>query len=259
MDTDTCGPLPCFLVLEWWNKNRGSIRLFLEFYVIDIQNESYEDLRDASLWVDEDSVDVLPVIKYVTSAQYLQVNLGFWEFIYRKTEMGYQVFFPNLRSLVHDHISEYPFITDELLVESVGTRNIIIPSLRRLSLLSNEGDIDESSEIEVRASLPFPSHWSTLTIVSFYGIDLSLGFWSRFIRSLPHLQWVNLYVDTFDDSDYTVPMEYTHSYLITLTIMIYYFSSSPSVLFSHLHLPAVQDLTLAFFSTPWKDDGITEL
>ncbi|KAF9471808.1 hypothetical protein BDN70DRAFT_998480 [Pholiota conissans] len=245
--------------LKWWNKNRGSLRPFLEFYVIDIENESYEGLRDASLWVDEDSVDVLTVMKYVASAQFLQVNLGFWEFIYRKTAIGYQVFFPNLRSLVHDHISEYPFISDEFFVGSVATRNIIIPSLRRLSLQDNNGDDDEGIEIELTASLTFPSHWSTLTEVSFYGIDLSLGFWFRFMRSLPYLQWFSLYTGICDTSDYTVPMEYTHSHLTTLTISIFHFSSSPSVLFSHLHLPALQDLTLAFLCTPWKDDGITEL
>ncbi|KAF9479247.1 hypothetical protein BDN70DRAFT_895109 [Pholiota conissans] len=34
---------------------------------------------------------------------------------------------------------------------------------------------------------------------------------------------------------------------------------SPSMLFSRLRLPALQDLTLAFCCTPWMCDGITEL
>ncbi|KAF9479249.1 hypothetical protein BDN70DRAFT_895111 [Pholiota conissans] len=235
--------------LQWWNKNRGSIPPFLAISMKIIYYEPAQYSSDASSWVDGGSDAVASVIKYFTSAQYLETDKTFWDVIHCIMGREDQIMFPNVCSLVQMSMKD-PLFLDVSRIGSEDVARDIFPSIRHLSLESGRGSI------RYTASLSFPSHWSILTHVSF-NIDASVGFWCRFIRYVPTLQ--SAYLVSFDSSDFTVPVEYTQSHLTTLFMESRNFSLQPSLLFSRLHLPALQELTLSFSTFAWYDNEKMEL
>ncbi|KAF9471011.1 hypothetical protein BDN70DRAFT_888539 [Pholiota conissans] len=150
------------------------------------------------------------------------------------------------------------FAPDQKLIGSVADANNVLPSLRYLSLYYGE-----RYTTIFPSSFSCPSHWSTLTHICFFGIEIAPNFWPSFIRCVPNLEWAYIYSSGQSDEEgiNREPFEYTHVHLATLWLALHHGNLSPRSLFARLHLPALQELTLHFQSSSWSDpdDGITEL
>ncbi|KAF9471810.1 hypothetical protein BDN70DRAFT_901044 [Pholiota conissans] len=245
--------------LLWWDKNRGSIPPFIRYIsVYNVDRTSPKYLHSKSIWVDGDSEAVKSVLKYLTSAQHLDAGRGFWDEIRRRIDGGDQLLFPNLHTQRQDNV-ESQFVPDQELVGSVAAANDVIPSLRHLSL-----HYGETHTMLFPHDFSFSSHWSALTHISFFDIQVALSFWPSFIRCVPNLQWAYIFSGGHVREEGVVnrePFEYTQVHLETLWLIFHHRVLSPRSLFARLHLPALQELTLDFDYTPWNDpdDGISEL
>ncbi|KAF9479228.1 hypothetical protein BDN70DRAFT_984452 [Pholiota conissans] len=244
--------------LQWWDKNRGTIPPFLSISVKTIYNASLRYQKSESIWVDEECEAVKSVLKFITSAQYLDAGYGFWDEIQRRIDGGDQLLFPNLHTLRQDNV-ESDFVPDQELVGSVAAANDVIPSLRHLSL-----QFGKKYTMLFPHNFSFPSHWSALTHISFFDIPVALSFWPSFIRCVPNLQWAYIFSDGLvheEGVDDIESFECTQVHLETLWLIFHHSGLSPSSLFARLHLPTLKELTLDFHSSSWSDpdDGIIEL
>ncbi|KAF9479243.1 hypothetical protein BDN70DRAFT_879008 [Pholiota conissans] len=244
--------------LQWWDKNRGSIPPFLSISVNIFDCISPEDQESDPIWVDGDSEAVKSVLKYLTSAQYLDAGYGFWDEIRRRIDGGDQILFPNLHTLRQESLYSN-FAPDQELIGSMAAANNIIPPLRHLNLRYG---IEKAMIFPYNFS--FPVHWSTLTHISFFDIHVAPNFWPSFIRCVPNLQWAYIFSGGSgheEEINNRKPRKCTQVHLATLWFISYNMEFSPSSLFARLHLPALQELTLDFDSSSWsnRNDGITEL
>ncbi|KAF9479233.1 hypothetical protein BDN70DRAFT_932733 [Pholiota conissans] len=245
--------------LQWWDKNRGSIPPFLRISIWRIHHNSSRYQNSKSIWVDGDSEAVKSVLKYITSAQYLDAKRGFWEEIRRRIKRGDQILFPNLRTISQRNPGSH-FVPDQKRIGSVADANNVLPSLRHLSLY-----FAGRYTAVFPFNFSFPSHWSTLTHIYFFDIEITPNFWPSFIRCVPNLEWAYIYSDGLGNLDEEginrEPFKYTHVHLATLWLALHHRELSPSLLFAHLHLPALKELTLDFHSNLWRNPntGLTEL
>ncbi|KAF9479239.1 hypothetical protein BDN70DRAFT_932736 [Pholiota conissans] len=245
--------------LQWWDKNRGSIPPFLRISISKIDHDSSRYQNSKSIWVDGDSEAVKSVLKYITSAQYLDAERGFWEEIRRRIDRGDQILFPNLHTIRQRNPGSH-FTPAQKLIGSVADANNVLPSLRHIILYYGGRYI-----AVFPFNFSFPSHWSMLTHIYFYCIDITPNFWPSFIRCIPNLEWAYIYSighsNLNEEGINREPFKYTHVHLATLWLALSHRELSPSSLFAHLHLPALKELTLNFHSNLWRnpDTGITEL
>jgi hypothetical protein len=240
----------------WWKRNQGSMAPFLR---LDINRDYGTQDRPLA----EDGMTFL--LKYMTSAQYLQVDPDFWKQIHDKIAVGDQVIFPSLHTLVTVQ-QDQNFHRAQVLVGLVPTHT---PSaLRRLSLNSS-------------STLPrdgvIPNHWSKLTHLSLHESAISVTSWFSLMRGLPELQWAFIssfgfgllhLLDKFNIEDYTAPpAKYTHHQLSTLILTggahstDYTVTASPlTLLFGSLYLPALRTLTLSSLADSWEEpDTISDI
>jgi hypothetical protein len=239
--------------LLWWKKKQGSIPPFLrlDIEVSDITNN----------WapiVEGDGIAF--ILKYASSAQYLDIPPLFWGRIYEKFEIGDQVALANAHTLVtygygEQHGIKYYFYDAQFIIGLMPTH---APSaLRRLVI-----DMDDPCH-----NTPIPNHWSTLTHLAMKTREFPLNFWFSLTRGLPDLQWVYIEFKCLTGiEECAKPTKCTLSHLSTL------FIRSPrddfgdseefpfSSLMTDLHLPVLRSLFLCSEALSWKDHhALTEL
>ncbi|KAF8189040.1 hypothetical protein BJ912DRAFT_1106193 [Pholiota molesta] len=230
--------------VRWWKAKQGGIPPRLAFKVGQIGrgNENQKPTTSNAVFL----------FDYLTSAQCLELDMFFWDWILTKLVARHPVNFPSLHTVLtedeHTLSGTHPFYDLQTFQTALS-----LPALRRLSLM----------EVKFLNAFVFPTQWSALTHLSLHA-SVSLLSWFSLIRAVPRLRWghFDLTLDTppFDIPHGTPhPPQCTIAALTTLSIVIRSTLERSAVfplsaLFTALHLPAVHTLALA---TPgarvWED------
>ncbi|KAF8189054.1 hypothetical protein BJ912DRAFT_1042419 [Pholiota molesta] len=230
--------------VRWWKAKQGGIPPRLAFKVGQIGrgNENQKPTTSNAVFL----------FDYLTSAQCLELDMFFWDWILTKLVARHPVNFPSLHTVLtedeHTLSGTHPFYDLQTFQTALS-----LPALRRLSLM----------EVKFLNAFVFPTQWSALTHLSLHA-SVSLLSWFSLIRAVPRLRWghFDLTLDTppFDIPHGTPhPPQCTIPGLTTLSVVVRSTLERSAVfplsaLFTGLHLPAVHTLAL---STPgarvWED------
>ncbi|KAF9484210.1 hypothetical protein BDN70DRAFT_182710 [Pholiota conissans] len=235
-----------FTILQWWEKNQGGMPPYLCLNA-DIYEEAARSRSD--VWVLDGLSALMP---YISSAQYLEIDLFFWDQISKWNGCGFQDACSNLHTLVSfwarlptDWERGYPEI-----ISYRPTHSQPASLLRRLNIC------DALLRDDALILLNLPS----LTHVSLHNITISLSFWMSFIRAIPNLTWgyFDIYkMRTWND---TKPTKSLLPNLISLSVTLQDLDKSLCILFTNLHMPALQTLCLSSFNGRWRTiDAIAEV
>ncbi|KAF9480411.1 hypothetical protein BDN70DRAFT_894193 [Pholiota conissans] len=118
------------------------------------------------------------ILKYFTSAQYLDLHFIYWILLENWSKS--KLIFPNLQTLVVQDVrilntkSFHPVLTDLSSIEN---------SFQLHCLGVNGIEFCDPS---------VPPHWSVLTHQSMSKVAIHLDFWYLFMREIPQLQWAAL-------------------------------------------------------------------
>ncbi|KAF8187802.1 hypothetical protein BJ912DRAFT_969724, partial [Pholiota molesta] len=163
--------------IQWWRMRQGQIAPFLSFDIEEC------DCRSLDLKLTSDSMPFL--LEYISSAQYLELGLFFWDLIQQTIQAGHQLVFPNLHTVLLERTYSSKDSQAFYRIQSDLPAHAF-PTLRRLSI----------SEVAPANDFAIPAHWSTLTHISLNSISISLDFWLSFIRAVPNIQWGSFAIAT---------------------------------------------------------------
>ncbi|KAF8171518.1 hypothetical protein BJ912DRAFT_995466 [Pholiota molesta] len=188
------------------------------------------------------------LLEYITSAQYLDIDISYCFWIHEKIKAGDPVVFSNLHTalIIHnrerDNFNTIPFYQIQTLLPADA-----FPALRRLFIMEPKSLHD----------FIIPTHWSMLTHLS---LDISITpvFWLSLIRAVPRLQFgcFDLAIGathSLSSIDTDTPLSFTRCVLPDLTMLAISLRCTEKVrylvplsfLFTRLHLPAVRTLALS--------------
>ncbi|KAF9470170.1 hypothetical protein BDN70DRAFT_939967 [Pholiota conissans] len=197
------------------------------------------------------------ILDYLSTAQYLDVDVFFWQFICDRIEDGYPIKFPNLHSLVRNQNASN--LVDAVFQHSqmsIGNQPNLSPSALRRLCINGDVLLDKA----------FPAHWSMLTSISMSEVDISLVFWYDILREVPQLEHgyfnINHIECVFPIT--TIPNKCTHHRLATLFVELEDMRELVEFpllqLFANLHLPVLRTLSLSSHAESWsKHLAFTEL
>ncbi|KAF8180587.1 hypothetical protein BJ912DRAFT_1062363 [Pholiota molesta] len=219
--------------VRWWKAKQGGIPPRLAFKVGEIDRGDGSPKPATS--------DAAFLFEYLTAAQYLELDMFFWDWIIAKLLTGHPIDFPSVHTVLAEGDPTMNGIHAFYQLQTLLTPSSSLPALRRLSL----------------------TEWSALTHLSLHA-SVSLLSWLPLIRAVPRLRWghfnLTLVTPPFDIPHGTPhPPQCTIAALTTLSIVIRSTLERSAVfplsaLFTALHLPAVHTLALA---TPgarvWED------
>jgi hypothetical protein len=228
--------------IQWWRMRQGQIAPFLSFDIEEC------DCRSLDLKLTSDSMPFL--LEYISSAQYLELGLFFWNLIQQTIQAGHQLVFPNLYTVLLERTYSSKDSQAFYRIQS-GLPAHAFPTLRRLSI----------SEVAPANDFAIPAHWSTLTHISLNSISISLDFWLSFIRAVPNIQWGSFAIATGALSGIPRPSPplCTLRELDTLSVYVSARLARSDVfplsfLFTNLRIPAVHTLSLsAPGAKAWSD------
>jgi hypothetical protein len=239
--------------IMWWKKNQGSIAPFLYF---DLEVIYEYEVIDRSRLLAGDGLTFL--LKYMSSAQYLQLPEMIWELVEEKLKDGYQFICPNLHTMATTN--QWAYDTGSWITDAFFRAQTLIgrlpnqpPSaLRRLTIDKN--DMPYAFNV-------IPTLWSSLTHLSLNNVGIHLSFWFPLIRAIPDLQWAFIYFNEIVDIDeYLAPTEHVLPYLATLFVGMPWGDKlhfRPGLLFAGLRLPALR--TLSFSCLKMDHEHIPEI
>ncbi|KAF8175326.1 hypothetical protein BJ912DRAFT_988847 [Pholiota molesta] len=218
--------------LRWWKRNQGQISPFLR---LDVDRFDHNPSVTLHTRKPRGSSEAF-LLDYITSAQYLDINVFYWHLLRDTLQAGYPVVFPNLHTVLAELTATptNPFYQLQTLLPAYA-----LPALRRLSI-SNQYTL--------------PTHLVALTHLHLHPA-VSIVIWHSFIRALPHLQWGCIEVTPSHIQEPIAqstppPPPYTHVALTTLSLLVRGMFARTTVLplsllFTGLHLSAVRTLSLA--------------
>ncbi|KAF9471802.1 hypothetical protein BDN70DRAFT_938673 [Pholiota conissans] len=226
--------------------NQGTIAPFLEFNIDLYYLQDHPDIDEDRLF-NGNSLDFLLI--YLTSAQYICIGLFFWKQIQGRIVRGEQITFPNLRTLAR-------------ALQRDDQGSITLLHAQAHIVLMSSGSPSQLRHLYIaNAQIPnarihpddklIPHHWTTLTHISLWHVNINSGFWLSLIRAVPNLKWGYFKIDKLimcDLEDFTDPTMCTLFHLATLFVL-YYDMDSPEefplgLLFRNLHFPILKTLSL---------------
>ncbi|KAF9480404.1 hypothetical protein BDN70DRAFT_992746 [Pholiota conissans] len=235
--------------LRWWHTNQASKPPFIS---LGLDNEwgMVKKVDPCS----EDALDFL--MEYLNTAQSLILDDSrFWSQLHVWAKHQNQPLYPNLHTLAGEADSfgsiEYSFYHFQHLVGLLSNPNQL--SLRYLRL-----------QYLTMTNASVPAHWSMLTGVSFTLLTTTINFWDAFIRSVPNMQFLRIYIKSLNERQLNTRSAatlYTHHQLHEMVIEVTEYGSAPVDTFVYnLRLPALRFLTLHSKSGTWRNgQGVIEL
>ncbi|KAF9471084.1 hypothetical protein BDN70DRAFT_998739 [Pholiota conissans] len=207
-------------LIRWWRERHGGLHPFVVMDAVFWEPVEQDQLAD------EDAVAY--ILEYLTSAQYLDIDLTFWdELNYRKLAC------PNLHTLVLDGHEDYDLEAAFWNAQSVISLVAGSP-LRRLSLY--DGSLYQEN------SPGFHETWASLTHIALQSVTISLDFWFNLFSAVPALQWAYANISEVEveheNSVCCVMSQLSSLFLITRDCDI-------SVALSGLRLPALRTLSIS--------------
>jgi hypothetical protein len=236
--------------IRWWRNNQGTtVAPYLRF---SVKTKKHREIKQ------ELSVDGMRfVLEYLMSEQYLELDSFYWERIQKRIEAGDVFGFPHLHTLAKSQRDENELFYFHQVQGLLRTHTA--PALRRSFVKSDELHPSEG------ASIQLPALWSTLTHLSLHDLEVSLAVWFALTRAVPNLEWAHNDIARLTDcEDYTDAIEpFSLPRLSTFCVAFRDVNEEApqfvfSVLFTNLHLPAVQTLSLPWFiSDGWYNHDTT--
>ncbi|KAF8171527.1 hypothetical protein BJ912DRAFT_995497 [Pholiota molesta] len=210
--------------IQWWRTHHGPISPFLNLRlnVLRLRGEVMERLTG-----DTEAL----LLDYIASAQYLDLDVFYWNRIYGNVPAGYQL--PKLRTLIAAKAWGGSYRFHRVL------QHHALPALHHLSV----------EDRELPDTLNFPEYWSTLTHITLQ-VSTSIDNWFSFIRAVPSLEWGHFDIESLTSADYTAPPRSSLPQLATLRVAVQgniarHLVSPLNILFADLHLPALHTLSLS--------------
>ncbi|KAF9480407.1 hypothetical protein BDN70DRAFT_616898 [Pholiota conissans] len=171
----------------WWSTKHGTIPPFLSFQA-DADQDQDNDILEARIEDATESkravairlvADQVLLLRYMSSAQHLNLGLSFWNMILRVVERRASIEFPNLHTVTGDWRRCKP----RSALHPDGTILGLLPNFA-LQLLRR---LDIRNIIFSNDTVILP-HLSKLTHLSLQKVSCTLRSWHLLIRAFPNLQ-----------------------------------------------------------------------
>ncbi|KAF9471453.1 hypothetical protein BDN70DRAFT_901339 [Pholiota conissans] len=246
--------------IRWWKSHQGSVIppfLTLTATVGYVRNQ-YRPRHKKPLASESEFF----LLDYLTSAQYLDIDVFFWHRVGDIAKEGGRVAFPNLHTVIED-------------VAEVQSTDLIIPFLRvhngaspltSISRFHIDGVILPSDAIFADTSIHVHD-WARLSHISMTNVCMSFLFWDSLVRSACNLENGFFHIIYLGGRFIASPGKSSLLQLATLTVICELNMQGDediryplSYLFNELHLPALCTLSLYSSVDTWKDyDSIDEV